>query len=166
MLLKRRKSPQKPEAGCCSVWSVLKTINTKKNKKVTERFQPALKRQCRLQEMVDMCKVLRKVFLVVGTVLPGVDVTQDKTVQAPMRMNGTLTFSFFPVPFSICVISNSPIFPTTFLMLLRPFFCLSTRYSVCLTEGYAPHLFYSSINNNSSCSSQEMGLHCPVSLAV
>lgn len=95
MLLKKSKRPQKPEAGCCSVWSALKIINIKRTKRWLRDCNLLWRGKAGCKGRVDTCKVVKKVFLVAWTVLPSVDVTHGKTAQASARVNGTPTFSIF-----------------------------------------------------------------------
>lgn len=89
---------------------------------MTQRLQPALKRQCRLQGDGGHVNSDRKVFLVVCTVLHGVDVTHYKTVQASTRVNGTLTFLIFSSSFLNMYYLKFSNFPHHVIDPFAPFF--------------------------------------------
>lgn len=130
---------------------------------MTERLHPALKQYCRLQGDGGH-EVVRKVFLVVWTVPPAVDSPVTKLFKLPQEWMELQTFQFFPVPSSICITSNSPIFPTMFFHPFLPFF-LPPLFCVLDRGQHTPSILFMD-QQKESYSLCEMFLHYPISLTV
>lgn len=163
MLLKRRKPPKKPEARCCPAWSMLKTIIIKGTRRWLRDCTLLWSSTAGFKGMVDMKWWGKSSWWYELSHLLLIHLWQNCSSSHKSEWNSKL-FNFFPVPSSICITSNSPIFPTMFFHPFLPFF-LPPLFCVLDRGQHTPSILFMD-QQKESYSLCEMFLHYPISLTV